>query len=75
MLIASYPATFLPEDEKGFHVRFPDFPGALTRGDDLEDTLVQAGTAWLRPLPDGSPAGRGGRTSTAVQGEARSASH
>lgn len=40
---ASYPASFLPErDGKGFHVRFPDFPEALTGGDDLADTLVQA---------------------------------
>jgi antitoxin HicB len=43
MFAASYPAIFLPEDKgKGFHVRFPDLPEALTGGDDLEDTLVQA---------------------------------
>jgi antitoxin HicB len=42
MLISTYPASFLPEDRKGFHVRFPDLPEALTGGDDLEDTLVQA---------------------------------
>jgi antitoxin HicB len=42
MFIANYPATFLPEPDKGFHVRFPDFPEALTGGDDLADTLVQA---------------------------------
>ena len=42
MFIATYPARFLPEDGKGFHVRFPDFPEALTGGDDLEDTHVQA---------------------------------
>jgi antitoxin HicB len=42
MFIATYPASFLPEDDKGFHVRFPDFPEALTGGDDLEDTQVQA---------------------------------
>jgi len=43
MFNASYPAKFLPErNGKGFHVRFPDLPEALTGGDDLEDTLVQA---------------------------------
>ena len=43
MFTASYPANFLPEGNgKGFHVRFPDLPEALTGGDDLEDTLAQA---------------------------------
>jgi len=43
MFTAAYPASFLPEkDGKGFHVRFPDLPEALTCGDDLADTFVQA---------------------------------
>lgn len=43
MFTATYPATFLPEENgKGFHVRFPDLPEALTGGADLDDTLVQA---------------------------------
>jgi antitoxin HicB len=43
MFTASYPASFLPEENgKGLHVRFPDLPEALTGGDDLEDTFVQA---------------------------------
>jgi antitoxin HicB len=43
MFTASYPATFLPEDNsKGFHVRFPDLPEALTGGDDIADASVQA---------------------------------
>jgi antitoxin HicB len=43
MFTACYPATFLPEDDgKGFRVRFPDLPEALTGGDDLADTFVQA---------------------------------
>jgi antitoxin HicB len=43
MFIAGYPASFLREARgKGFHVRFPDLPEALTGGDDHEDTLVQA---------------------------------
>jgi len=43
MFTASYPASFLPEENgKGFHVRFSDLPEALTGGYDLEDTFVQA---------------------------------
>lgn len=43
MFTATYPAAFLREEHgKGFHVRFPDFPEALTGGDDLEDTSLQA---------------------------------
>jgi antitoxin HicB len=43
MFNACYPASFLPEGNgRGFHVRFPDLPEALTSGDDLEDTLMQA---------------------------------
>src|SRR6266498_112842 len=43
MFTATYPASFLPEENgKGFHVQFPDVPEALTGGDDLDDTLAQA---------------------------------
>jgi len=43
MFHASYPATLLREtDGRGFHVRFPDLPEALTGGDDLADALAQA---------------------------------
>jgi antitoxin HicB len=43
MFTAIYPASFRREaDGAGFHVRFPDLPEALTGGDDVEDTLVQA---------------------------------
>lgn len=43
MFNATYPASFLPEgNAKGFHVRFPDLPEALTGGDDLSDTFGQA---------------------------------
>jgi len=43
MFTATYPARFLAEENgEGFHVRFPDLPEALTGGDDLQDTLVQA---------------------------------
>jgi antitoxin HicB len=43
MFTAAYPASFLPESNvKGFHVRFPDLPEALTGGEDIADTLAQA---------------------------------
>jgi len=43
MFTASYPASFLPEaNGKGLHVRFPDLPEALTGGDNLADTLLEA---------------------------------
>ena len=43
MFTATYPASFLPEENgKGHHVRFPDLPEALTGGADIEDTLQEA---------------------------------
>ena len=43
MFTATYPASFLPEEDgQGFHVRFPDLPEALTGGTDLPDTQEQA---------------------------------
>ena len=43
MFAASYPASFLREKNgKGFHVRFPDIPEALTGGHSFEDCLTQA---------------------------------
>ena len=43
MFTATYPASFLPEENgEGFHVRFPDVPEALTGGTDFEDTFAQA---------------------------------
>ena len=43
MFTASYPASFVPEEQgKGFHVRFTDLAEALTGGGDLNDTFVQA---------------------------------
>src|ERR1017187_2256043 len=43
MFTAAYPARLLPEKNgKGFHVRFPDLPEALTGGTDFDDTLVEA---------------------------------
>ena len=43
MFRAGYPAILrVEENGKGLHVRFPDLPEALTGGDDLQDSLVQA---------------------------------
>jgi antitoxin HicB len=43
MFTALYPVTIIPERTSNrFHIRFTDFPEALTGGDDIEDTLVQA---------------------------------
>ncbi len=48
---ATYPASFLPEaDGKGFHVRFPDLPEALTGGTDLDDTREQAADCLAEAL-------------------------
>ena len=42
MFTATYPASLIREENgKGFYVRFPDVPEALTGGDDLDDTLAQ----------------------------------
>jgi antitoxin HicB len=43
MFTATYPAAFIREENgKGFHVRFPDLPEALTGGADFADTSIQA---------------------------------
>ena len=48
---ATYPASFLPEEGgKGFHVRFPDLPEALTGGGDLEETRDQAADCLAEAL-------------------------
>jgi antitoxin HicB len=43
MFTARYPATLVREKSgKGFHVRFPDLPEALTGGEDSADALIEA---------------------------------
>jgi len=49
VFITSYPAVFLPEDQ-GVHVRFPDIPEALTSGDDLPGTYVEAADCLAEAL-------------------------
>ena len=51
MFTATYPASFLTEKNgKGFHVRFPDLPEALTGGIDLADTHQQAADCLAEAL-------------------------
>jgi len=51
MFTAIYPANFLRErNGKGFHVRFPDLPEALTGGADLDDTREQAADCLAEAL-------------------------
>ena len=53
MFIAMYPARFLPEDGKRFHVRFPDFPEALTGGRAALGFLpLGTGNSFLRDFTD-----------------------
>lgn len=51
IFIASYPAMLLPEtDGKGYHVRFPDLPEALTGGANIPETLVEAADCLAEAL-------------------------
>ncbi|MGD0736328.1 MAG: type II toxin-antitoxin system HicB family antitoxin [Terracidiphilus sp.] len=38
-----YPANFKAAEEGGFIVTFPDFPEAITQGENVEDALIHAG--------------------------------
>ena len=38
---------FEPQDEGGYHVYAPDFPGLHTQGDDLDDAMRNAQEALL----------------------------
>jgi predicted RNase H-like HicB family nuclease len=73
MFIAAYPASFLSEKNgKGFHVRFPDLPEALTGGSDLDDTHEQAADCLAEALA--GRIARGDTNSGAFQVETRSIS-
>lgn len=48
-----YPAVFNPNDQGGFDVSFPDFPGCVTYGDTLEEAQKYAAEAlqlWLEEI-------------------------
>lgn len=56
-----YPAVFEPlEEQDGFCVSFPDLPGCVTQGDDLNDAVemaIDAASGWvLDELEDGKEA-------------------
>jgi len=51
MFIATYPVSILREENgSGFFVRFVDLPEALTGGDDMDDSLVQAADCLAEAL-------------------------
>ncbi|MDQ7825775.1 MAG: type II toxin-antitoxin system HicB family antitoxin [Candidatus Eremiobacteraeota bacterium] len=48
-----YPARFIPAEEGGFIVEFPDLPGCHTEGDTLEEAKAMAKealTGWLESV-------------------------
>lgn len=51
--ILSYNAIFTPNEQKGFNVSFPDFPGCVTFGKSFEDAKKYAKEAlelWIEEL-------------------------
>lgn len=41
-MFIAYPAVFTPTDNVGYVVRFPDVPGCITGGEDVEDAMRMA---------------------------------
>ena len=37
-----FPAVFEPDEQKGYTVSFPDLPGCITEGDNIEEALHMA---------------------------------
>ncbi|MEJ8546617.1 type II toxin-antitoxin system HicB family antitoxin [Brevibacillus borstelensis] len=54
-----YPAVFDPNENGGYTVTFPDLPGCVTEGDNLDDALLMAAEAMALHLygmeRDGDP--------------------
>ena len=48
----AYPAIFYYEENGGFSVEFPDLPGCITQGDNLEEAIEMAEDAALGWLLD-----------------------
>lgn len=51
--ILSYNAIFTPNEQKGFNVSFPDFPGCVTFGNSFEEAKKYAKEAlelWIEEL-------------------------
>lgn len=45
-----YPAIFDPNENNGFTITFPDLPGCITEGDDLDEALLMAAEAMALHL-------------------------
>lgn len=45
-----YPASFVPGTAQHYDVTFPDFPGCVSQGDDLEDAIRMAQQALTMHL-------------------------
>ena len=51
--ILSYNAIFTPNEQRGFNVSFPDFPGCVTFGNSFEEAekyAKEALTLWIAEL-------------------------
>ncbi len=53
-----YPALFIPENEGGYAVEFPDIDGCYTQGETLAEALEMAEDALALMLYDAEEAGR-----------------
>lgn len=53
-----YPAIFIPSEEGGYTIEFPDLPGCVTGGDDIVEAIfmaVDAASGWvLTEIEDGN---------------------
>ena len=50
MRIYSYPANFMPAEEGGFVITFPDVPEAITQAETIADAFEQAADALEEAL-------------------------
>lgn len=42
MIKSKYPILLIKQEEEGYLVRFPDFPEAITQGEDKKEALLEA---------------------------------
>ena len=53
--VMEYPAVFAPNEQDGFDVSFPDFPGCVTFGKDFEEAKEKAAEVlelWIEELQE-----------------------
>ena len=53
--VLEYPAVFAPNEQNGFDVSFPDFPGCITFGKDFEEAKPKAAEVlglWIEELQE-----------------------